>query len=457
MDAAGAASEARFQAYVEALAGVLGHADRAQPLKDYCAGLILRGERKSVEPMAARAAPARTSAKHQSMLHFVGQSAWSDAAVLTRVRELVLPVIERRGGRLSAWMIDDTGVPKKGKHSVGVARQYCGQLGKQDNCQVAVTLSVGNDWASLPIAHQLYLPESWASHPERRAKAGVPEDIGFKTKPEIALDQIEAALAAGVPPAVVLADAGYGHPTRFRAGLTALGLVYAVGVEGLTSVWAPGEEPLPPKPWSGRGRPPTSLRRDGEHRPLSVKALAKQLGPDRFATVAWREGTNAELVSRFCAVRVRPAHEDDRRIEPHPVEWLLIEWPQGESEPAKYWLSTLPETTPIEDLVAAAKRRWRIERDYQELKQELGLGHYEGRSWRGFHHHATLCIAAYGFLISERETLPPSASRRTAQRQAPNLPDVCRPRGASAAPRAPRPKLDRHPATTPRRSARPPA
>src|ERR1700687_3995322 len=290
---ASASSAARFLAYVEGLVRVIGHADRALPLHDYCLGLLMPGERKRVEPMAAVTAPARVAAQHQSLLHFVGNAPWSDERVLARVRDLVLPTIERRGP-IEAWIIDDTGFPKKGRHSVGVARQYCGQLGKQDNCQVAVTLSIANHSASLPIAYRLYLPLEWTADAARRARAGVPEATSFASKPEIALDQIRAARAAGVPPGVVLMDAGYGSDTRLR------------------------------------------------------------------------------------------------------------------TEPTKYWFANLPDDISFERLVDLAKLRWRIERDYQELKQELGLGHYEGRGWRGFHHHATLCIAAYGFLISERETIPPS-------------------------------------------------
>ena len=201
MDHLGTESEARFQAYVGALIDVIGHADRAEPLSDYCTGLLLPLERKSVEPLAAVTAPQRVSAKHQSLLHFVGKAPWSDERVLAKVRELVVPVIER-SGPIKAWIVDDTAFPKKGRHSVGVARQYCGQLGKQDNCQVAVTLSVANDAASLPIAHRLYLPEAWANDAERRAKVGVPEDVVFQTKPEIALDQIRAAQAAALEAAV---------------------------------------------------------------------------------------------------------------------------------------------------------------------------------------------------------------------------------------------------------------
>ena len=452
MDTWSAESEAAFDAYVEALVGVIGHADRAEPLRDYCLVLLMPVERKSVEPLAAVTAPSRVAAKHQSLLHFVGQAPWSDDALMGRVRDWVLPRIERRGA-IRAWIVDDTGFPKKGKHSVGVARQYCGQLGKQDNCQVAVSLSVANDVASLPIAYRLYLPQPWVGDMERRRTAKVPPEIAFQTKPQIALDQIKAAKAQGVATGVILADAGYGADGDFRAGLTQLDLTYVVGVQPTLSVWRPGEGPLPPKPWSGKGRPTSRMRRDADHQPVSVKALAEELPAQAWRTVAWREGTNAELGSRFAAVRLRPASRDYNRPEPHAEEWLLIEWPENESEPTKYWLSTLPADTPITQLVDTAKLRWRIERDYQELKQELGLGHYEGRGWRGFHHHASLCIAAYGFLISLRETIPPSAPSRARRRQILGVPDGYRPRGSPDPTGATRADLDPDRSATPGRRA----
>jgi SRSO17 transposase len=447
--------EARFSAYVEGLVGVIGHADRAKPLRDYCTGLLLPCERKSVEPMAAVTAPERTAAQHQSLLHFVGQGRWSDERVLAKVREMVLPVIERHGP-IEAWIIDDTAFPKKGRHSAGVARQYCGQLGKQDNCQVAVSLSLANAYASLPVAYRLYLPEAWAADAARRKKAGVPDAIGFKSKVDLARDQIEAACAAGLPRGVVLMDAGYGSHIGLRTAVAALGLPYVAGILSHTTVWPPGMGPLPPKPYvPGRGRPTKQLRRDAEHQPVKVKELGLSLPAKAWRSITWREGTNGPLQSRFARLRVRIAHRDFNRSEPWPEEWLLIEWPTGEKEPTKYWLSTLPQDIPFARLVDLAKLRWRIERDYQELKQEIGLGHFEGRGWRGFHHHATLCIAAYGFLISERETIPPSAARAAARLQAPHLSQTYRPRGAPAADRASHPRLDRHTTPNNRRSYRP--
>src|SRR4051812_28368565 len=400
--------EERFDDYVERLGDVLGHADRRAPLRAYTTALLLPGERKSVEPMAARVDPARVGAAHQSLHHFVAKAAWDDATLLRAVRDYALPAMLERGP-VRAWLVDDTGLPKKGKLSVGVARQYCGQLGKRDNCQVAVTLSVATEAASLPVAYRLYLPEAWAGDPARRATAGVPEEVGFRTKPAIALDQIGQALADGVPPGVVATDAGYGNDTDFRDGVTGLGLPYVAGILGTTGLWPPGAGPLPPARWSGKGRPPERLRRDPEHQPLAAERLAAGLPAGAWRTVTWREGTAGPLSSRFAAARVRPAHDDFRLSEPRAEEWLLAEWPEGEEEPTHYWLSTLPEAATLEELVATAKLRWRIERDFEELKQELGLGHFEGRGWRGFHHHASLCIAAYAFLVAERCRFPPRA------------------------------------------------
>ncbi len=234
------------------------------------------------------------------------------------------------------------------------------------------------------------------------ARLWVKLEKAFATKPEIALVQMRQAIAAGVPMGVVLADAGYGDETAFRDGITELGMRYAVGIRPATTVWAHGTAPLPPKPWSGRGIRPTRLRREPGHEPVAVKALAMALPPQDYGPVTWREGTNTDLSSRFAAVRVRPAHRDYLGTEVRPEEWLLIEWPEGETEPTKYFLSTAPAEATLEQLVFVTKMRWRIERDYQELKQEFGLSHYEGRGWQGFHHHASLCIAAYAFLVAQR-------------------------------------------------------
>jgi SRSO17 transposase len=404
---------------------VLGHADRIGPLRDYCTGLILPGERKSVEPMAARTAPSRTAAQHQSLLHFVGNACWSDEEVLAKVREMVLPAMEK-GGPIEAWIIDDTSFPKKGEHSVGVQHQYCGQLGKQANCQVTVSLSIANHCASLPVAYQLYLPKDWTADRARRKKAGVPKEIKFKTKPEIALEQIRWACEAGLPRGVGLMDTAYGNDSRLRAGMTELGVPYVAGILPNTLMWRSGSGPR------RKGKPLSNTGRRDEPDLISAKQVARGLPKQAWRTVKWREGSADWLSSRFARVRVRVGH--NKRIpEKLSAEWLLIEWPEGDVEPTKYWLSTLPEDVSFQRLVDVAKLRWRIERDYLELKQEVGLGHYEGRGWRGFHHHATLCIAAYGFLIAEQATIPPSAPRSATLFQSARLPDDYRPRGSALA------------------------
>ena len=287
---------------------------------------------------------------------------------------------------------------------------------------MVVTLSIANRHASLPIAYRLYLPKVWAEDAARRKKAHVPEGIAFKTKPQIALEQIRWACAAGVARGVALMDASYGSNSALRAGVSALALSYVAGIVSTVKVRAT----------PNRGAP---------ERRLSVKELALGLPKHAWRTITWREGSADPLRSRFARVRVRtaPIRGAAKRAE----ETLLIEWPEGEAEPTKYWLSTLDEKISFRRLVDIAKMRWRIERDYQELKQEIGLGHYEGRGWPGFHHHGTLCIAAYGFLLSERETIPPSGPRSSRRLTKPAIPDSYRPRGAPDPAPTSRPQLDR--------------
>ena len=422
----------RFDQYMAHLSRALGHADRHAGLKGYCTGLMLPLSRKSVEPMAARVDPLHASARHQALHHFVAKAQWSDVEVLRRVCQWVVPHMDfSRGGW---WIIDDTGFPKKGVHSVGVARQYCGMLGKQDKCQVAVSVSLACDQGSIPVAWQLYLPQDWAQDAERRKRTGVPESVRFATKTQIALHQLRTLLSEGAPRHCVLADAGYGVDTAFRQALSDMGLHYAVGVTSAVVVWPPGVEPLPPETYSGKGRPPVTPRRTAQLQPMSVKALALSLPAQAFQTISWREGTNAPLTGRFAAVRVRHAGGNAGKASLRPQEWLLIEWPVEQAEPVKYILSTLPESTPLNDLVGCAYQRWRIERDYQDLKQDFGLGHYEGRGWRGFHHHASLSIAAYAFLMSERliADKPAGGKKNFIERQVPAVPQDYIPRGRPA-------------------------
>jgi len=421
-----------FERYLDHVGQPLGRSDRKSTLRDYCSALMLPLKRKSVEPLAAAIDPLHVRSRHQSLHHFVADAPWSDEAVLAAVQGWVLPKMLPTANAWCFLIADDSGMPKQGTHSVGVARQYCGQLGKTDSCQVAVSLSLATEQLSLPIKYRLYLPESWTDDPQRCKDAGVPPEVSFATKPQISLQQIRQAKQAGLPGEVVTADAGYGDDTGYRDAITELGLLYVVGVKPLTTVWAPATAPLPPKPWSGRGRKPQRLRRDETHSPVSVKTLAQSLQPSAWRTITWREGTNTKLSSRFAAVRVRAAHREGGADVPRAEEWLLIEWPLGEPEPTKYFLSTLPADISRKNLVAAAKIRWRIERDYQELKQEFGLDNFEGRSWRGFHHHATLCIAAYGFLVGERLTRGQGSKKNGAFRTPPSLPEGYAGRAASS-------------------------
>lgn len=422
----GLSLEQRFERYCDGIVGTLSHADREQPARWYIKGLMLPGERKSVEPMAARVQPQQVRSAHQSMHHLVADAPWSDEAMLSAVAHRVLPGLIGKSAAVH-WIVDDTGFAKKGTHSVGVARQYCGQTGKQDNCRVAVSLSIATQRGSVPVGYQLYLPHEWAEDQARRREVGVPDGIVFKTKPALAMQQIEAALITGYPRGVVLADAAYGDETAWREQLTGHGLSYAVGVRPGTTVWWGAHQPLPAEALPPRRRdwPRRRLVRDDTHQPIALADVARALPKQAWRTLTWREGTSGPLSSRFARTRVRAAHRDRPRDE----EWLIIEWADGADEPAHYWLSNLPGAIGWQAMLDTVMGRWRIERDYEELKQELGLGHYEGRNWRGFHHHASLCIAAYGFLMLERLA---SSKKNSVRFKAPALPEGFHPRGARA-------------------------
>jgi SRSO17 transposase len=384
----------------------MGRRERREALAAYVTGLLLDGERKSIEPMAARLVddPAEVQGMRQRLQQAVVVADWADEEMRKRLAlklDAELPGVE-------ALAVDDTGLPKKGEHSVGVARQYSGTLGRIDNCQVATSLHLAGEAGSGCIGMRLFLPETWAGDARRREAAGVPGEVEDQKKREIALNQIDDALRWGVRHHVVLAEAGNGDTTEFRAGLRERGLRYVVGVQGDHRIWPPGVRPrVPAKEPGAPGRPRT--RPVGDEEPQRMNQVATALGRDAFSLVRWREGSRGKQSSRFAALWITPAENLMRGRGRPPAEavWLLIEWPDGEAEPTKFWLASLPKTASLVSLVRLAKLRWRVERDYQELKQEIGLDHYEGRTWRGFHHHATLCAVAHGFLALRRALFPP--------------------------------------------------
>jgi len=414
--------------YLDDLCNTLGHKNRHAPFHGYCQGLMLSIERKSVEPLAAHIDPGNVRSRHQSLHHFVADAPWSDAKLLDRVTQKVLDAT----GEVDQWywIVDDTGMPKKGTHSVGVSHQYCGQLGKQANCQVAVSVSLATQAMSLPMAYQLYLPKSWSDDPDRCAQVGVPEDIGFQTKQQIALQQLKQCCDQEVPRGVVAADAAYGHDLHFREGVEALGLEYVLSVQSTTLVWPPGTKPRKPDNYKGVGRKPTRQRIAKGEEPQQIEQLALSLDDKQWRRVTWAQGSNKNLSSHFAFVRVRVAPKNHLSKPLREEQWLIVEWPETAEQPTKYWLSNLPLRSTKLALVKSAKVRWRIERDYQEMKQQLGLNQYEGRSWRGFHHHASLCIAAYGFLVIQRLSYP--SRKKTHNRgKKPGLPKGYTPRGAT--------------------------
>jgi SRSO17 transposase len=391
--------------YIESIVAEMGRQERRRAMELYVVGLLLDGERKSVEPMAGRLVKdeRQKEAMRQRLQQCVSVADWSDAEVR---RRLALK-LEKELPQVEAFVVDDTGFAKKGIHSVGVARQYSGTLGRTDNCQVAVSLHVAGESGSGCIGMRLYLPEDWAHHPERREAAGVPKEVEFQRKWEIALSQVDDALAWGVRKYLVLADAGYGDAREFRDELRKRGLHYLVAVPGGHKVWPPGATPAqPPKVPGKNGRPRTRYEAQGAQ-PQRIEQVARHLARREFHTVKWREGSRGPQSSRFAAVRVHTAERHVHGMPPSQQQWLLVEWPRQEEAPTKYYLCSLPEDTPLKKLVRLCKLRWRVERDYQEMKGELGLDHFEGRTWRGFHHHATLCMVAHGFLALRRALFPP--------------------------------------------------
>ncbi|MEU5637980.1 IS701 family transposase [Streptomyces rishiriensis] len=368
----------------------------------YLRGLMTDGRRKSIQAMAARL----PDGNEQNLQQFVNQSTWDPVPVRRRIAERMVPLIGP-----DAWAIDDVSFPKDGKMSVAVAHQYCGALGKQANCQVAVSVHAVTDAASVPLQWRLFVPQEWADDPVRRRKTGIPEETGHREKWRLALDTLDELAGWGLVPPVVVADAGYGQNADFRDGLTGRGIGYVVAVRSDVTVHCCDAEPVTP-PWSGNGRKPQPRYRD---KPCSVAELAAGQGRPAFTEVTWREGSRGPMHSRFLALRVRPAGVRARRLAQAaataqdglwngvlPEVTLLVEWPEGAETPTDYWLSNLPAGTPVAELVRLAKIRWRIEHDYRELKHGLGLDHFEGRSWAGWHHHVTLVTAAHAFLTEQR-------------------------------------------------------
>lgn len=390
-----AAAERRLEAYFEAIGKVLNNKRRRASYAMYAMGILGDGERKSAEPIAARACgdPALANAYHQRLLEFLASSRWSDHQVRRLAARYAVEAMVAREP-IRTWIVDDTGFPKQGKHSVGVQRQYTGTAGKIANCQIGVSLSVATKTEHVPIDFELYLPETWAEDPARRRQARIPDEVVFETKPQLALNMMRWAVEDGLPKGVLLADSAYGDSSTFRESVRGLGLDYAVGVHGPTKVW----------------RLDRLLRRRGE--PVSVAQLALNLGRSHFRRITWREGSKQPLWSRFACQRVVPTHDDGWDPALREDVWLVIEWPDGEPEPTKYSFATLPPSWTRKQLVRLIKERYRTERVYQDLKGELGLDHFEGRSFPAWHHHISVVLSCYAFVVAERvRRFPPSARR----------------------------------------------
>ena len=392
--------------FVDDLLSGVGRVDRRNSMRSYLEGLLLDGERKSIEPMARRLVTDKSEVDpmRQRLQEVVTRSPWSDDAMYARLSKKLdgeLPGAE-------ALILDDTGFPKKGVHSVGVQRQYSGTLGRIDNCQVGTSLHLGGERGSCCIGMRLYLPQEWADDAARRRKSGVPDDVTFKTKWQIALDLLDGAARWGVRRHVVLADAGFGDVIDFRDGLESRGYRYVVGIQSAIKIWAPGTGPTPPvEPPNKTGGRRRTRHQTGKEKPVTVVEFASSVGVDALKILTWREGSRGPQRSRFGAKRVKTAHRHSHGKAPGEEVWLLWAWPKGAEKPAKFWLSNLPSTTSIKRLVYLAKLRWRVERDYQEMKGEVGLDHYEGRTWRGWHHHTALVAVAHAFLTLQRVLSPP--------------------------------------------------
>jgi len=387
--------EGRLNVFLENLLEPMGRSERRHWAQLYVKGLMLDGDRKSVEPMSAR-----LGVDVQSMSQFVGQSPWQVQEVQRRLASQVIEQLRDP----EVWMIDETSFPKAGKESVGVARQYCGALGKIANCQVAVSLHWSTAEQSCPVYWRLYLPEEWTKDQERRQAAKIPDQIEYRSKNSLALDLLDEALAAGGPPLPVVADSAYGNDYSWREALRARGLPYVVSVEPTTKVWVedPNQIPLPKPKATGRPRQYTPMV--DLPLPQDLLMVARSIPLSAWKKLTWRQGTKEPQRSRFAKVQVWPSHGWKRQEHPQRVaEWLLIEWPENSPSPTDYWMAQLKDQKPsLLSLVSTGQSRWRVELDYRELKEELGLDHYEGRNWLGWHHHVTLVSMAFAFLRSEQ-------------------------------------------------------
>ncbi len=397
MDGLTDAGKARLEAYLEDIGDLLGDARRRSSFATYALGLLSDGERKSVEPIAARAAGGaeHVDALHQKLLHFITDSAWKDRDVRRDAARYALKFMTANEP-IEASILDDTGFLRQGSHSVGVQRQYTGSAGKVTNCQVGVSLSLATRSDHLPIDFELYLPECWTEDAARRREARIPDDVVFKTKPELGLAMLKRAHEDSIPLGVVLADAGYGSSSAFRLGLHRLGVPYSVGVSSTATVYEVGE----------------FINRGGQA--IDLRALAFKLeAKGKFERCSWRDGTRNELSARFALRRVTPCAEQGRELDERPPVWLLIEWRDGEAEPANYFFSSLPIDISLQELVRITMQRWRTERGYEDLKGELGLDHYEGRRFRGWHHHISVALCCYAFVVAERHRIFPLTTRVT--------------------------------------------
>jgi SRSO17 transposase len=390
----------RLVAFAAEMFEPLQHSSQRRWGEVYLRGLMLEGRRKSIEPMAALL----PDGDEQALQQFVNQSPWDATAVRER---LAIRISEAMSPE--AWILNDSAFPKFGRLSVGVARQYCGELGGVANCQVGVSISAATEAASCPLDWRLFIPEEWDFDAARRAKAHVPDDVRHVPRWRLALEMADELRGWGLKPPTLLVDPGYGDTARFRAGLEARGLPYLIGVKG--QMWAYAQDGSPPGQANHPGvaiRPPPRDRR----RRYSLRTLALEAGPLAAVEVGWRADTMGERSSRFLALRVRPSlgSRASRQGTEPPPRWALCEWPEGATEPDAYWLSNLPAQTPLADLVRVAKLRWRVDHDRRALKEGLGLDHFEGRSYRGWNHHVTLVSLAQAFLILEQRRQPPAAA-----------------------------------------------